>query len=95
MYTKKTNGKIEVNTEFAKSLTKEEQSFYESMANDYPQICQMLEPLTYQQYIVLVQRYPRREVILNMGLLENYSKKSKYVSVYRALLNWLQRGDTR
>lgn len=95
LYTKKTNGKIVVNEEFAKSLTLEEKNFYESMANDFPQICQLQEPLTYQQYIVLVQRYPRREVILNMGLLENYSMKSKYVSVYRALLNWLQKNDTR
>ena len=91
IYTKKTNGQIEISKEYKDAMSTSELNFHESMINDYPELCEMSEILTFDQYRRLCSRYNRRDVISMMGQLANYSKKSNYISVYKVLNNWLSR----
>ena len=74
------------------ATTPQEQRFYEEMIVKCPHVCQLQEPLTYEQYQQLRIRYPTLNVGEVMRAMENHVPlKKKYRSAYLTLNNWLKR----
>lgn len=89
VYTKNESGQIVLIKDFAMTLTPEQTRYYDSMAKEYPKICMFDEPLKFEEYNRLIQRFGRKYVIATMNELENYKKNDKYISAYKALMTWL------
>ncbi len=82
--------KRDINALISESQSPEEKSFYEKMQQEFPRICQMQEPLTYQQMQRLVVLYSNDRVVSALSDMENYPKLlTGYLSAYRTCRKWI------
>ena len=82
--------KRDINALIAQSESPEEKEFYERMLAEYPRICQMQQPLTYQEMLRLVEKYTAEKVTAALSDMENYPKLlTGYLSASRTCRKWI------
>lgn len=72
--------------------TDEEKEFYKGMKERYPYVAKMQEPLTYEQYHKLLNKYSRIKIHMNLRAMNNWKELNKKRRIaYDVLSNWCRR----
>lgn len=84
------SSKEDINT-FKEEIKEEEKKFLEGMEREYPHLCEMEEPLTYDQWMRLADAFPKEAIMQVLSNMENRKGLEKANrSCYRTARNWLR-----
>ena len=95
LYRKKNDGTVEFIKSSITDLDANRNTYYTRLAEEFPNICMMEDPLTYEEYNKLVDRFTRPAVRDMMDQFNNFKKIGLYISAYKAIYNWLMRDERK
>ena len=73
-------------------MTEEEIKFYEGMADKYPNVMKLKEPLTLEQWNKLKAEFGKGVIIAKLEAMENYRPLlQKNNSANKTIRNWIRR----
>lgn len=95
---KKKDGRLILNPELENEMCEDEIFFHNFMIEKFPRLCEMKEPLSYDEYHKLLRKYPSRGDFLVQDTLEklnNFSRVNNYISTYRTVDNWIKNDERK
>lgn len=77
-------------------LREKEANYNKYMANNYPLVQKMREPLTYEQFLKLCEHYERDAIYNVLTDMNNWAElRKKRVSAYQTALKWLLNAESK